>query len=294
MNPKPLISIIVNFYNMSREAERTLFTLSTNYQEGISADEYEVLVVENGSTDPIHPDLITNFDGNIAYHYEDAALPSPCPALNQAITRARGEYIVLLIDGARMLSPNVLSLMKSAQRLYEHCFVYTLIMHLGHERQNVNMQKGYDQNAEDAMLESIDWQRDGYELFNVSCLGGSSSEGYFGHFSESGCFMVKKSDLEKIGGYDEQFVSPGGGLASVDLFTRLQKESNIQPILLLGEATFHQFHGGISTNVPKENHPWKTFSKEYQQIRSRPPQKNTRQQFYLGMMNEKSMRFLKC
>ena len=43
------LSVVVVFYNMRREAERTLHSLSRAYQEGIDDLDYEVIVVENGS-----------------------------------------------------------------------------------------------------------------------------------------------------------------------------------------------------------------------------------------------------
>ena len=43
------LSVVVVFYNMRREAARTLHSLSRAYQEGIDDLDYEVIVVENGS-----------------------------------------------------------------------------------------------------------------------------------------------------------------------------------------------------------------------------------------------------
>jgi endo-alpha-1,4-polygalactosaminidase (GH114 family) len=48
-----MISIIVNLYNMRREAARTLFTLSQRYQRDVQTSDYEVIVVENGSIEPV-------------------------------------------------------------------------------------------------------------------------------------------------------------------------------------------------------------------------------------------------
>ena len=44
-------TVVVVFYNMRREAERTLRSLSRGYQEGLDEVSYEVLAVENGSRD---------------------------------------------------------------------------------------------------------------------------------------------------------------------------------------------------------------------------------------------------
>ena len=47
---KPAVSVVVVVYNMAREAPRTLYSLSAAYQRDISAEDYEVIVVDNGST----------------------------------------------------------------------------------------------------------------------------------------------------------------------------------------------------------------------------------------------------
>src|SRR5262249_1257950 len=43
------LSVVVVFYNMRREAARTLHSLSRTYQQDIGDLDYEVIAVENGS-----------------------------------------------------------------------------------------------------------------------------------------------------------------------------------------------------------------------------------------------------
>jgi hypothetical protein len=71
-----------------------------------------------------------------------------------------------------------------------------------------------------------------------------------------------------MGGYDSRFVSPGGGLVNLDVWERLCADPAVRIILLLGEATFHQVHGGIATN--NRESPWEKFHAEYQAIRGKP------------------------
>jgi hypothetical protein len=52
------LSVIVIFYNMRREAARTLLSLSTQYQQNLTADDYEVIAIDNGSTEPLDPKLL--------------------------------------------------------------------------------------------------------------------------------------------------------------------------------------------------------------------------------------------
>ncbi|HEX4505576.1 MAG TPA: hypothetical protein VH722_07580, partial [Alphaproteobacteria bacterium] len=44
-----LFTVIVNFYNMTREAARTLTSLGRSYQQGIGDLRYEVICIDNGS-----------------------------------------------------------------------------------------------------------------------------------------------------------------------------------------------------------------------------------------------------
>jgi len=51
-SPKPKLSVVVVVHNIPREASRTLYSLSPHYQRHIAAQDYEVIVVDNGSTPP--------------------------------------------------------------------------------------------------------------------------------------------------------------------------------------------------------------------------------------------------
>ena len=72
----------------------------------------------------------------------------------------------------------------------------------------------------------------------------------------------------EINGYSEEFQALGGGFVNLDTLTRATTLEETQPFLLIGEATFHQLHGGVATNVPKENvFPMRA---EYEEIRGFP------------------------
>jgi glycosyltransferase involved in cell wall biosynthesis len=61
---RPQISVVVVVYNIPREAPRTLFSLSAAYQRHINADDYEVVVVDNGSDPPLDPRILAGLKGN--------------------------------------------------------------------------------------------------------------------------------------------------------------------------------------------------------------------------------------
>jgi len=280
-----VLSVVVNFFNMRREAKRTLFSLTTHYQRDVSECSYEVIVIDNGSTEPLDQEWVESFGSNFKYIYRESNSPSPCAAINYAASIAKADYLMVCIDGARLLSPSMLKYTIAALRLKENPFVYSLGMHIGHKPQNDLVIDGYDQSVEDALFNTVDWCLDGYQLFDISSVALSSKKGYFSQLGESNCFTMRRSDYLGLGGYDEQFVYAGGGVVNGDFFRRVHDEVNIQPIMLLGEATFHQFHGGVATNVPREIHPLKEMIAEYERIRGKAFSKVSRVPEYYGWIS---------
>ena len=54
-----------------------------------------------------------------------------------------------------------------------------MAFHLGPDVQMRSIFDGYDAEAEDAQLEQVPWREDGYRLFDISVLAGSSVPGWF-------------------------------------------------------------------------------------------------------------------
>src|SRR5581483_9041619 len=52
----------------------------------------------------------------------------------------------------------------------------------------------------------------------------------------------------ELGGFDERFASPGGGYVNLDAYRRALDLPRTRLIVLLGEGTFHQVHGGAATS----------------------------------------------
>ncbi len=279
---RPQISVVVNFFNMRREAQRTLYSMTSEYQRDISASQFEVIAVDNGSTEPLDENSVRAYGENFHYVYYETTSKSPAATLNQAVSIASAPLVLIVIDGARILSPGILAYTLRAAKAFQNPVVCTLAMHIGPELQNETMLQGYDQVFEDALLEKTAWKENGYELFHVSSVAASSGTGFFSPLSESNCIGLYKSTFFDLGGFDERFESPGGGLVNLDFFNRILEQSDIEPVMLLGEATFHQFHGGVATNVPKSGHPWPEFAKEYETIRGRPFERVVKPTHYFG------------
>lgn len=267
MEQKPLISVIIVFFNMAREAPRTLFSLTPGHQKGSNPEDYEVIAVDCGSRIPLIQDQISRYGSNFRLVRTEPA-PSPARAINSAAKEARGQYLTICIDGARIWSPGIMAETCAILKEKPDAVIATPAFHIGHEMQNISVSKGYNQEVEDRLLQESGWEMDGYRLFQISSLDGSSQNGWFLPLQESNCITVSAKLFDKIGGYNERFSSPGGGLVNLDFFNSVCSENRLIHILA-SEGTFHQFHGGVSTNIPLEQHPWKIFCEEYEQLFNR-------------------------
>ena len=269
---KPSLSVVVVVYNMPREAPRTLHSLSAAYQRHIDPDDYEVIVVDNGSNPPLDPQIIEKLAGNFRLIRIDPAPCSPAHAVNRGLAESKGDVIGVMIDGARMVTPGLLHFARHGARLYDKAVVATLGWYLGHDFQGWAMQYGYNHAREDALLNSIDWPNDGYRLFEIGAMDESSVDGWFQPIAESNALFLRRELWELIGGVDERFDAPGGGLINLDTFHRILEEPDAELVILLGEATFHQLHGGTSTNSMPDRQAdnWARWSTQYKVIRGRP------------------------
>lgn len=290
---RPLISIVVVAYCMSREVRRTLTTLSPTYQRDVLGNIYEIIVVDNGSTPVLENDVLDNCAGVYSRILRlNSGNVSPCFAVNSGVSLARGRFIAVMVDGARMVSPGLVSNFVRAISLFPNPFIYTLGWHLGSEPQNYSMLKGYNQQAEDELLDSFDWRNDGYLLFDHSSLALSCSNGWFSPINESNCFLMSRRMFFEQGGFNESFCSPGGGLVNLDFFREAIESNKFNPVLLLGEGSFHQFHGGVATNVDLKYHPWDAFHAEYQSIRGKVYKSPSFEPYYFGRLSNPARQFL--
>jgi predicted O-methyltransferase YrrM len=279
---QPNVSLVVISYNMARELPRTIRSLSPLMQRKVTADDYEIIVMDNGSTVPIKVDANQNWQAPVRYFEMSNPTVSPVRAINQGLKLARSELCGVMIDGARIASPGLIAAAMQASRLHARPVIATLGFHLGSEVQMASVLKGYNQETEDHLLEQQDWTADGYRLFNISVFAGSSAGGWFAPISESNALFMPKQLWQELGGYDERFVAPGGGLANLDLYARACALPNSQLIVLLGEGTFHQVHGGVATNALQSR--WEEFHDEYQKIRGCPFQAPQVTPLYLGQL----------
>lgn len=242
------LSVIVNFYNMPREAARTLTSLSRSYQSDVEDLDYEVLCVDNGSQPPLDPAWIASFGPEFRLVRPSQLHPSPCAAINEAALQARGRYLAILIDGAHLLTPGVFREATQAWRERADAVVAVRHWFIGGDQRWLAI-AGYSREQEDRLFDRIRWPSNGYELFRIGAPIGESPEPWFDGLSESNCLMLPTALYDRMGGIDEAFDEPGGGFANLDLCRRASEAGGGPLVALIGEASFHQFHGGTTTNI---------------------------------------------
>ena len=218
------LSVVVVFYNMRREAARTLHSLSRAYQQGIDDLDYEVIVVENGShaDQRLGEEFVRELRAGVPLHRprrgRHAVAGRRAEPRHRAPAAAR--RLALMIDGAHVLTPGVLQLRHGRAADATN-------------RRSSRPSSGTSARASRATRSTtattrstrtscsgtIDWPRDGYRLFEIGHFIGDRD--WFDGVWESNCLFVPATLLEQVGGFDESFSMPGGGYANLELYERL-------------------------------------------------------------------------
>jgi cephalosporin hydroxylase len=266
-----LLSFIVVFYNMGREAARTLHSLSRAYQRNIGQLGYEVICIDNGSAEPLDAAWVERFGAEFRLVRASPAAPSPVALINQVARTARGHHLALMIDGAHILSPGVIR--EAAETIAEAPATSVSLRQwfIGGD-QRFLARSGWTRAQEDMLFDRIAWPTDGYDLFRISTPVWESPNHWFDGMSETNCFIVPADLYARIGGFDEAFDEPGAGYANLDLFRRVFENTKEPPVALVGEASFHQFHEGTTTNVESEEKERKVraYAYKYARLRGKP------------------------
>ena len=287
------LTVVVVFYNMKREAERTLYSLSRAYQQGVDDLDYEVVVVENGSDrdQRLGGRFVKSFGPQFRYiDMGDEAVPSPVKALNRGIAHAHGDAFALMIDGAHVLTPGVLRNGMLGLRTYEPAVVATQQWYVGPGQQGDAMWDGYDQAYEDRLFQEVGWPSDGYRLFDIGHFIGERD--WLDGLWESNCLFVPRAVLAQCGGFDETFDMPGGGYANLDLYERVGSSPDVTAVTILGEGSFHQLHGGTTTNqeLHERGRRLESYAEHYEAARGRSFRGLDKQMHFVGSMSWEACR----
>ena len=263
----PAVSVVVVSYNMGRELPRTVRSLSPPLQAPVSGG-CEVIVVDNGSNRPPLQDDFGPLDPPCRILRVPAPTPSPVAAVNLGLSSARGAIVGVLIDGARMATPGLVAACQAVCDRVPRAVAATLNYHLGHAPQYRPEARGYSRKDEDALLDSIGWPADGYRLFEIGRPADLS--GIDGPMLESNALFMHRTMWRELGGYDPAFASPGGGAVNPDTCRRAVELPGAVLVKVAGEATFHQIHGGVTSNAADAGEVLQAIGRDYWRIRQRP------------------------
>lgn len=280
------LSVIIVAHNMDRELPRSLLSLSESYQHDMAGIEYEILVVDNGSKNPVNMDSVSKVSQAARVISPTKLSPSPVFAVNQAAQEARGEILCLMLDGAHILTPGVFHLALAGFRAFQQPVIGTRYFFLGPDEQNISMGAGYNQQVEDSLLKQIDWPRNGYGLFDIGTpfRSGATNVSWLNRMFESNCLFVSSDLFHELNGYEESFDQPGGGFANLDFYKRACDFPNATPVQLIGEGSFHQIHGGTTTNISIDQRMAKTqeYRQQYLAIRGHDELVSDKSIYYFG------------
>lgn len=283
------LSVIIVAYDMSRELPRSLTSLSRDYQVDCDDIEYEVVVVDNGSPDPLPESAITAFGPEFKYHRLQNPPPSPSYAINYGVQQSQGEVVCLMVDGAHILTPGLFSKGMAVSRAFPNAIGITRYFYLGWGPQNDTILEGYNQEKEDTLLSSINWPNKGYRLFEIGTpltYKTFPQKTWFYKPIESNCLFMRRDHFDAIGGADERMDLPGGGYMNLDLFKRACDTGNATPVIFIGEGSFHQVHGGTTTNVPPDEQQRRVdiYGAQYRELMGTDLEPISKELYYFGHM----------
>ena len=138
------------------------------------------------------------------------------------------------------------------------------------------------------LLERIQWPNDGYRLFEIGTplRSGANRITWFNRMPEANCLFMKRTLFQGQGGAEERFDFPGGGFLNLDIYKRAVEAPGITPVQIIGEGSFHQLHGGITTNSGREERQAKLheYRKQYAEIRGHREVMSEASFIYMGHM----------
>jgi len=276
------ISIIIPTFRHGWELSRVLWSL-TALQKNISKDEYEIVVVNDEPEDPLVLDAVKSYflNGyNVRYIRnpisEQHGIKNAGRSGNiGARMYAKGDLLILMVDSARIVTPNAIFRTKSTfSEVGPDVCTTVLPYHIG----KYYFDKSWTVKQCRDLMEKIRWWEDPYKLKD-HCADTYISK--TGRINESTFHGITKENFIKVGGWNEAFT--GWGLHNIDLWRRcvyptpdVQEEGvagkwgkiglGLAPLLLEKEATYHIHHEvtvkRILPNIKKDTaFIWKEYKR---------------------------------
>ena len=218
--------------------------------------------------------------------------PSPANALNRGLELARGRAVAVMIDGAHVLTPGVLHFGMLGLSTYAPAVVSTQQWYVGPGEQNEAVSKGYDEGLRGPALRA---RSSGPSTATSSSTSGTSSVAATGstgsgRATASSCRARCSTRSER---WTTTSTLPGGGFANLDFFERMTTSPRIKLVTILGEGSFHQVHGGTTTNAPESTERQdllESYGDQYAEIRGRVFKSPAKVVHYVGALPDSARR----
>lgn len=293
-SPIPELSILVVAYRMAGQLANTLHSFSPDYQQ-VDASRYEVIVVENESDDMLSDDVIAGLPGNFNYLRRANDSVSPVSALAAGLLQCRGDKLGVVVDGAQLATPGVVRFALMAFSWQEDCLVAVPGYHLGKKMQHEVSDGAAMLKEQSEFLSAIDWQQQGYRLFENCCFSPANQRGFLQPMMESNVFFCRKQSFLEEGVLDERFQHPGGGAINLHFWRKLGLQAGSPLVILAGEGTFHQYHGGVTTASPEHYQKRvESFNQQLQEIWQGDFHALRREPILLGQFHEAVQEYLQA
>ncbi|HEX2926406.1 MAG TPA: glycosyltransferase [Ruminiclostridium sp.] len=225
-------SIIIPYYKRREHLENTLRTLN---QQDFDANEFEVLLIEDGSDD-FNQEIIDKMGLNINVRYFNTTKNvGRSYARNFGISHAKGELLVFM-DSDMLVKSDYIS-----QHLNFHNRVFPESMVLQVGLRNLLYDKSYENlpNRLQMLAFKKDYDHeDRHGLFQlVSENLGSLRSSWLYTYTNN--LSIPKKAVELFGGFDENF--KGWGLEDTEFGYRLSK-NGVKIMYNPNIEAFHQYH----------------------------------------------------
>ncbi|SHJ38993.1 Glycosyltransferases, probably involved in cell wall biogenesis [Clostridium cavendishii DSM 21758] len=251
MNYKYNASIVIPTYN---RADLLKLTLDSIVCQNVKYEEYEVIIIDDGSTDNTVEILNDYYNKiNLKYIFQENKGYRAATARNKGITMSEGE-IIIFVDCGILLAKNAISRAITNHKVNENCAILGYVY-------------GFDEfNENKNYIESLNidpFDTDKYiEILNKNKIFDLREEMYreFGEDLNKwpapwviywvGFSSIKKQTLLNVGMFDESFNT--WGYEDIDLGISLFK-SNVKIILDKGFKSIHYPHEKFKSSMNDED-----------------------------------------
>ena len=236
----PTISVVIPTHNRS-----WLITETISYVLGQTYDDFEVIVIDNGSTDDTRSIVESITDKRVKYIYQNNS-GSPAKPRNTGISIANGKYISFL-DDDDIWRPNKL---ETVVRAFESIPYPDVICHSEYENKHGNITKVLNYKSKRQNIFD-------HLMFHGNCLSGSATS-------------VKTKALREVEGFREEIEF--FEIEVYDLWIRLALRQKTFHFISepLGEFVIHKSNGtltGLRRRFPNHRQMLKSHLRNANNVR---------------------------